>query len=89
MAEESAVPRRALPDTRMVVEVIEMSWFGRSVRQIGKWRVSAQNYSSVFGDSCAVLLILAAVMLDLMEGMFEFAGFMGIELGFGFADFTD
>jgi hypothetical protein len=72
-----------------VVEVIEMSWFGRSVRQIGKWGVSAQNYSSAFGDSCEVLLIFAAVMLDLMEGMFELARFKRIELGFGFADFTD
>jgi hypothetical protein len=36
-----------------------------------------------------VLLIFAAVMLDLMEGMFELAGFERIELGFGFADITD
>ena len=28
-------------------------------------------------------------MLDLMEGMFEIAGFKRIELGFGFADITD
>ena len=33
-----------------------------------------------------ILLIFATVMLDLMEGMFEFAGFKWIELGFGFAD---
>jgi hypothetical protein len=36
-----------------------------------------------------LLLILAPVMLDLMEGVFELAGFKGIELGFGHADFTD
>lgn len=28
-------------------------------------------------------------MSDLMEGMFEFAGFKWIELGFGLADITD
>jgi hypothetical protein len=36
-----------------------------------------------------MLLIFAPVMLDLMEGAFEVAGFKRIELGFGFADFTD
>ena len=36
-----------------------------------------------------MLLILAPVMLDLMEGMFEVAGFKRIELGFGLANFTD
>jgi hypothetical protein len=34
-------------------------------------------------------LIFATVMLDLVEGMFELAGFEWIELGFGFADITD
>jgi hypothetical protein len=34
-------------------------------------------------------LILAPVMLDLMEGVFELAGFKGIELGFRHANFTD
>jgi hypothetical protein len=34
-------------------------------------------------------LILATVMLNEMEGLFELAGFKGIELSFGFADFTD
>jgi hypothetical protein len=34
-------------------------------------------------------LILATVMLDQMEGLFELAGFKGIELSFGLADFTD
>jgi hypothetical protein len=34
-------------------------------------------------------LILAPVMLDLMEGVFEFARFKRIEFNFGFADFTD
>jgi hypothetical protein len=34
-------------------------------------------------------LIFAPVMLDLMEGMFEIAGFKRIELGFGFANITD
>jgi hypothetical protein len=36
-----------------------------------------------------ILLIFATVMLDLVEGMFELAGFEWIELGFGFADITD
>jgi hypothetical protein len=36
-----------------------------------------------------MLLIFAPVMLDLMEGVLELAGFKRIELGFGFADFTD
>jgi hypothetical protein len=54
-----------------------------------KRRVSAQNESAAFGGSCGLLLILAPVMLDLMEGVFELAGFKGIELGFRHANFTD
>ena len=34
-------------------------------------------------------MILATVMLNEMEGLFELAGFKGIELSFGFADITD
>jgi hypothetical protein len=36
-----------------------------------------------------MLLVFAPVMLDLMEGVLEVAGFKRIELGFGHADFTD
>ena len=36
-----------------------------------------------------MLLILATVMLDFTEGVFELAGFKRIELGFGFADIAD
>jgi hypothetical protein len=36
-----------------------------------------------------MLLVFAPVMLDLMEGVLEVAGFKRIELGFGLADFTD
>jgi hypothetical protein len=56
---------------------------------MGEWPLPYRAKALLSGDSSGILLILAPVMLDLTEGVFELAGFERIELGFSFADIAD
>jgi hypothetical protein len=62
-----------------------MPWLGRSGNGASPHRATSLPFKILAKG----LLIFAAVMLDLMEGVFELSGFKRIELGFGFADVTD